>query len=362
MGYAGTSLLLAVPSFLLSCATAYRLTKLENHPDPLPPPTLAIYTHAALTSLPPRRREHTSDSKECAGLDASPLPTGSTHPLSISPSSIQISKTAVPDKPGHTHTISRHLMYDTSVRQPSVPSSRRQSVQSHATLKTTDSPVQMQDRSRHASYQEPPSPIVFNSPSRTDSHAIIVNVSASGQGSDTENEKDDSPLHVRPYEIELASEDDRVSGSLHWAKDSDHASISKNAYDYPITADEEPSAYAFPPYPRIRRSLSGRKFLMSICLSSISSPLMMIMMLSEPPWLEDPPEPDPRLGCIVTFQILCSSTQVVAAVSTLIDIFTRRPTPTRVGTQHVALLLVSWIPSLMFCLAMGRRFLFGRPP
>lgn len=152
------------------------------------------------------------------------------------------------------------MRYETqSIRQSSGPSSRRESVQSRAPSRPTDTPAHTQERSRRTSYQDPPSPIVFNSPSRTDSHAIVVNVSASSQGSDIGNEKDEPSLHVRPYEIELASEDDAVSGSLRWAKDSDHGSIAKGAYDYTV-GEDDPGSYAFPPYPRIRRSPSGRAF------------------------------------------------------------------------------------------------------
>jgi hypothetical protein len=40
--------------------------------------------------------------------------------------------------------------------------------------------------------------------------------------------------------------------------------------------------------------------------------------------------------------------QFLACISTVIDVATRRPTPTPFGTQHIALLLAAWSPVVVF--------------
>jgi hypothetical protein len=42
------------------------------------------------------------------------------------------------------------------------------------------------------------------------------------------------------------------------------------------------------------------------------------------------------------------SIQFLTCISSLIDIVTRRPTPSPLGTQHVALLLAAWGPVIVF--------------
>jgi len=347
LGYAGITLFVAVPTFIISCLTAARLIKVETnhlHTQTLPP-MHTVYTHSALTSFPSHRRQRDTSFKISPQLTSSPLPTGGKHSPNLTPSPFRIPKTLLPEQPGRARSISKASRHNPSsdnhlTEHPSAPASRRQSSQSHYTSNTRESPVQVQDRSRHESYQGPPSPIIFNPPSRAESHhhPVIVNVSASPPGTadtnEIDTEKDDASLRARPYEIDLSADDDAVSGPLRWAKDADRESIAKVVYDYAVPEDEEPGSYAFPPYPRIRRSLSG----------------------GQPPWLNEPPDPDPSLGCIVFFQLACSSTQILASISSLIDIFSRRSTPTRVGTQHVALLLATWVPVLLLCMSLIRRF------
>jgi len=67
---------------------------------------------------------------------------------------------------------------------------------------------------------------------------------------------------------------------------------------------------------------------------------------------ESPPAHySPKVWRILLFQMLSSVTQILASLSSLIDIITHRDTPTPFGTQHVALLLAAWAP----CIAFGVR-------
>lgn len=42
------------------------------------------------------------------------------------------------------------------------------------------------------------------------------------------------------------------------------------------------------------------------------------------------------------------SVQFLTCISTVIDVATHRPTPTPFGTQHIALLLAAWGPTIVF--------------
>ncbi|KAI0341468.1 hypothetical protein BDW22DRAFT_306972 [Trametopsis cervina] len=343
-GYAGTSLILVIPSFFLSCFTATRLMRAASvhTPTEAPAPFRGMYNNSTLTSLPNRRRRRPLDGEMSVQLNihtTSPASGGKPSPR-LTPSSLRMSKALLPET-GRARSGSKHSRYNSSTDhgafQAPVPAgSRSASALSQFTTQSRISSIQVQDRSRHASYQGPPSPIIFNSPSRAESqyHAVLFPVTpTSPNNGGPDNEKDDSSLQIRPYDIDLNDLDDAVSGPLRWAKDSDRDSPSKVAYDYAVAEDEEPGAYAFPPHPRIRRS-SG-----------------------QPPWIDDLPESDPRLRRTVVFQLLLSLTQVLAAISTLIDIFSGRTTPTRLGTQHVALLLIAWMPALLVCMSVAHRFL-----
>lgn len=72
----------------------------------------------------------------------------------------------------------------------------------------------------------------------------------------------------------------------------------------------------------------------------------------------------PAIWRLILFQMAFFITQFLAALSTIIDVATHRPHPTPFGTQHVALVLVGWGPSIVFghLPAVRRRLLFWRRP
>lgn len=69
-------------------------------------------------------------------------------------------------------------------------------------------------------------------------------------------------------------------------------------------------------------------------------------MTTEPPWLEDTDDISLPLGRIILLQLFLSITLIVAAISSLVDISFRHSIPASFGTQHVALLMADWAPSL----------------
>ncbi|KAJ4468776.1 hypothetical protein J3R30DRAFT_3304490 [Lentinula aciculospora] len=77
------------------------------------------------------------------------------------------------------------------------------------------------------------------------------------------------------------------------------------------------------------------------------------------------PSPRPALWRIVIFQLSFTLILVLACISTLIDVISRRTQPMPFGTQHVALLLAAWSPVVVFgSIPPNRRNLtfWKRPP
>lgn len=58
---------------------------------------------------------------------------------------------------------------------------------------------------------------------------------------------------------------------------------------------------------------------------------------------------------ILFFQFFTSATQIVATLSSLIDMFMQSRPPSSFGTHHVALLLAAWAPPLAFGVLPWRR-------
>ncbi|KAF8624982.1 hypothetical protein AX15_005615 [Amanita polypyramis BW_CC] len=61
-----------------------------------------------------------------------------------------------------------------------------------------------------------------------------------------------------------------------------------------------------------------------------------------------PPDLTPAFWRMIIFQVLFSAVQVLACLSTIIDVARHRPRPTPFGLQHIALLLAAWGPTVIF--------------
>ncbi|KAG2120471.1 uncharacterized protein F5147DRAFT_562678 [Suillus discolor] len=72
----------------------------------------------------------------------------------------------------------------------------------------------------------------------------------------------------------------------------------------------------------------------------------------------------PAIWRLILFQMAFFITQFLAALSTIIDVASHRQYPSPFGTQHVALVLVGWGPSIVFghLPAVRRRLQFWRRP
>lgn len=225
LGYSGLTLLLSVPSFVLSLMTAMRLFFRSQHPARKSrPPSQTVFAHDAFTPLP-SRRQHTRDSKINSQHDSLQFTSQDTIPQYITPSPLLLPKTLQPESPNRVPTIAKHskyhLPFDTA-QSPSVPSSRKPSTESRAPTLMRESPV-LEPTCRPGLSKKSPSPIIFATPSRNGSqnNTVVVNISPSpvvDAGTDDEKESN-SVIQVQPGELEIG--EDAVSGSLHWARDSD---------------------------------------------------------------------------------------------------------------------------------------------
>ena len=242
------------------------------------------------------------------------------------------------------------------------------------------SPALDSTRSRQPSEgtQHSPSPIIFAAPASQPGqpqpqHLVVVNVSHTPSpvpeitvDAADGGEKDMDAVHqVRLGELhaDLGSDE---AGSLHWGGESDRGSIAKEDFAYASdrTVEEETGEYVFPPYPRIRRVASGRECLPYAAVLRTDRVLRLTcvcLYATVPPWLDEPPDPDPAILRTVVFQLFLASTQILAAITSLVDIFSKHHTPSPLGTQHVAQLLVAWGPCLFVCMILLLRYLSSGP-
>ena len=58
---------------------------------------------------------------------------------------------------------------------------------------------------------------------------------------------------------------------------------------------------------------------------------------------------------ILFFQLFSSATQIVATLSSLIDMFAQNSPPAPFGTHHVAFILAAWAPPIAFGFIPWRR-------
>lgn len=126
-----------------------------------------------------------------------------------------------------------------------------------------------------------------------------------------------------------------VSGSMQWAR----PSLASDETKSPELAFARPSTASGP--------------VMYTCASSL---LLLPLSVTRPTHLccVDPKRVDTAAGRnadmwrTLFFQTLLSAAQILGAVTSLADVAARRGAPSPFGTQHVALLLFAWAPTLAF--------------
>lgn len=290
LGYAGTNLLLAVPALVLSIISALRLLCPRPHqPSMLTATTRTAYSTSALTSLP-SRRSRASRSRANPALkdlfppDEPPLPP--TAPLRL-PKMLLDPRPPAHGVAGRAPAQAKHSKF----HLPFTPA---------GSVRHAPSP-QPSVGSAQGSQRTAPSPIVFSSPAARAEPTVVPLAPSpappdafyahdyhdfgrgafddesgeSGEGAHGDEKGGDDGSdgsitevhHAHGHVLEV-SDDGGVVGSFRWVRDPERESFSKDKDAFYAVgygeADEDrldapsPSPYAFPPYPRIRRSPSGR--------------------------------------------------------------------------------------------------------
>ncbi|KAI0646392.1 hypothetical protein C8Q79DRAFT_667144 [Trametes meyenii] len=358
LSYAGVPLLLALPSFLLTCAAAYRF---YTHS----PRSILSFSHSRsndhFTPVPLRRQsklkpnyswhEAKGQHEEFAPAVAAPLqPVQSLDGRSTTPSGTLVVE-AIPSPPSSLSSAGAHLI---AGRVPISPGAVKPGTRYHLPFHWRPPSIPLTERSRQSpdySSRHTPSPLVFAVPAdEAGQPPITATVSITPDPSDRMYEAapwlKDEKAYLRQLEranawkkneIEAHDDDDNydaVSGSLRWVRRSsdDTASIAKSELEFARTPQREE-------YEETTRRPSP------------ADPSTYDAGLSDPPI----PNVARMVWRILFFQLFSSVTQILATVTPLVDMFAQHNPPAAFGTQHIALLFVAWAPPLAFGIIPWRR-------
>ncbi|TCD68748.1 hypothetical protein EIP91_009894 [Steccherinum ochraceum] len=359
LGYAGATLILAIPSFILSLITAAQVTRSrstlkfqyqETHHQ-FPP------SDDGLTHLPTRRSKRRSYRDSGSPLrtpEPPPLPPPSTdEPLDSSTRTVY----AIPNGPDSSSTVVD------PPRRARVVAGRTRYHLPYDWIETRYSPDDLQDAYenkdlRHSPTTErsqttEPSTIQFASPSEFgDARGSMSRVTTPALSA-VDIEKDSIRLHVYTgFSSDgqlFLDQDDAISGSLRWTRRSNDSSGRKSELVFAKYDEEDTEvglntvAYEERGLPLFKREYNSRDHLQKDALN-----------LRGPASRQTEPhsQSSAQIWLTLAFQMSSSGTQILAAISSLIDIGSRATTPSPFGTQHVALLLAAWSPFLIF--AVGK--------
>jgi len=364
LSFAGVPLLLAVPSLLLSCTSVFCLlsSRLRSH-DRSPTSRVETFDIDIFTPVPGRResrvKRHSlqhidslaTDSamamelKALPSLNSQPIPdTNRRTPSTTPPYSVTLH--ALPSPP---HSISVGTALLPTGRAPitstaaSTYGKRYHLPFSWRPASSRSSPES--DRSRQDQFSritQSPSPMMFAPPSTVPSartsptgipvfpHFVARAASAPPFGAD-----EIETLRVEMPGISTGYEDidfDSLSGSLRWARRSDVSCGSKSEMEF------------------VRGEAGEENEHEVYTMHSVPDSMW------EPSTADSPAaHSSPTVWRILFFQLLLSSTQILAAISSLVDMLSGHDIPTPFGTQHVALVIAAWAPTIAFGVLPWRR-------
>ncbi|KAI0827037.1 hypothetical protein BC628DRAFT_194102 [Trametes gibbosa] len=361
LSYSGVPLLLALPSLCLTCAAALRF---YTHS----PRNIRSFTRSTtndhFTPVPLRRQSKFKtykswhEAKGAAEYISAPLtscqPTQSIDQRSLTPSGTVVVE-AIPSPPSSLSSAAAHLVPG---RLPTAPGLAKPGTRYHLPFQWRPASDPLTERSHSSaehSSRHTPSPLVFAMPADDNTQqpsrmTVFVTPDASDRLYDAAPWLRDEKSYLRQIERVRAWRDDAHddddnydahSGSQRWARRSeDTFSIAKSEVEFvrsPRRDDFEETVQK--PFPADPSTYDAG--------------------------LSDTPLPDLTfiVWRILFFQLLSSVTQILATVSSLVDMFAQHNTPVAFGTQHVALLVAAWAPVIAFGVKpwQWRREPFCRP-
>ncbi|KAH9942828.1 hypothetical protein B0H21DRAFT_867138 [Amylocystis lapponica] len=317
LSYAGMPLVLALPSFLLSCTSAVLLLlSLKHTRGQMHKPRTR---NDAFTPLPSRRSQpklkYAFEPTDINALSASiALET------LASPASEATANDSGTIRSISTHSLTLHVL-------PSPPRSLSGSFSGAPQRRAPVSPRAGQHvHAYHLPFSwDPPSP-----PAPPDAEREHY----SGRA----DERDMLRAEMAGALGDGGGTGDGESGSLRW-RDEDAASTGKSELEFARVesyVDDSAPAYAGADC-ECAGLADGRGGL------GLDAGSVLLALADRTPWYRSS-----AVRRLVFFQLFSSTTQILAAVSSLVDMFRGRSVPTPFGTQHVALLLAAWGPCIAF--------------
>ncbi|CDO74849.1 hypothetical protein BN946_scf184280.g9 [Trametes cinnabarina] len=348
LSYSGFPLLLALPALLLTCVAMCRFyahsprgTRSFAHPH--------SNTNDHFTPVPLRRQTKLRSSfswHEAKAQDSLSAPLAHQETVqsigarSTTPSGTLVIE-AIPSPPSSLSSAGAH---------PCNPQVGKAGARYHLPFQWRPPIVpltEMSQESSDGSSRQTPSPLVFAAPADQtgDSpHATTVPISVDISERLYEAApwlKDEKAYleqlekaNARKNEIHEGHDDyEAVSGPLRWIRHSaDTASITKSELELAHSPQREHfEETARRPSPAVPSTYDAG-------LSNLPIP-----DLTAAVWR------------ILLFQLFCSATQVLASITSLVDMFAQHNPPSAFGTQHFALLLAAWAPPIVFGFIPWRR-------
>ncbi|RDX54611.1 hypothetical protein OH76DRAFT_1340540 [Lentinus brumalis] len=364
LSYAGVPLLLALPSLLLTCAAAFQF---YIHSSRSPGHTSRSFVHSNdhFTPVPLRRQSKfrlNNGWHEAKGVDMEPYTTGSMPELtpsstrpgadqrSVTPSGTIVVAEAIPSPPDSLSSARGRM---STGRAPVSPGVAQPGMRYHLPFQwQPPSPRSSTDLFRDSpelSYsRQTPSPLVFAMPADDPKGPNTTMVSVTSNLSERIYEaapwlKDEKAAYLRQIERannarkgEITHDDDEhydaVSGELRWVRNSDDTATVKSELEFARTPQRE-----------VFEEVAWRP--------SPVDPSTYDAGLTETPI----PNFTRMVWRILFFQLFSSATQIIATLSSLVDMFTQNKAPSSFGTQHVALILAAWAPPIAFGIIPWRR-------
>ncbi|KAI0659243.1 hypothetical protein C8Q70DRAFT_1045131 [Cubamyces menziesii] len=359
LSYSGVPLLLSLPSFLLTCAAICRFYTHSPRGSRSFARSRAI-NNDNFTPVPLRRQskfKSTYSWHEAKGFDeigTTPMapvqPTQSIDARSTTPSGTLIVE-AIPSPPSSLSSAGAHLV---AGRVPSNPKVALPGTRYHLPFQWRPPSIPGTERSRESpdrNSRQTPSPLIFSTTLDETSQGPtqMTTVSVAQDLSQRMHEaapwlKDEKAYlrqleRTKAWQHQVRDEDDEdenydaVSGSLRWIRNSDDTvSIAKSELQF-------------------ARSPQRDDFEETTRRPSPADPSTYDAGLSDPPI----PNLTRAVWRVLLFQLFSSLTQILATITSLVDMFAQHSPPSAFGTQHIALLLAAWAPPIVFGVIPWRR-------
>ncbi|KAI9063542.1 hypothetical protein FKP32DRAFT_677301 [Trametes sanguinea] len=384
LSYAGVPLLLAIPSLLLTCAAACRFyAHFPRGTHSFAHPHSHSHSNDHFTPVPLRRQSkfrsayswHEAKGQDSLSGHLAPLePVQSIGARSTTPSGTLVVE-AIPSPPSSLSSAGAHVV---AGRVPSSPQVAKAGARYHLPFQWRPPSVPLTERSRESpdrSSRQTPSPLIFAMPTdEPDYSHNVTTVSVSVDSSERLYEAapwlKDEKAYLRQQDLAIARKNetnddddnhDAVSGSLRWIRHSDDTvSITKSELEFARSPQREDFEETIRKPSPVDRECPGCYACLCPSMTAETHTATHSVASTYDAGLSDTPIPNltSAVWRILFFQFFSSATQILATITSLVDMFAQHNPPSAFGTQHFALLLAAWAPPIVFGFIPWRRKAF----